>query len=58
MGEMFEDSADFSGIFETSNPMKVSKVLHKAFIDINEHGCEAAAATCKTNLEFTRSFLN
>lgn len=48
---MFEDSADFSGIFETSQPMKVSKVLHKAFINVTENGCVAAAATCKTNPE-------
>lgn len=56
MVKMFEDSANFSGIFETNEPIKVSKVLHKAFIDVNEHGCEAAAATCKTNHEFDRTF--
>lgn len=54
---MFEDSADFSGIFETTNPMKVSSVLHQAMIEINEYGCEAAAATCKTKMEFTIFFM-
>lgn len=54
MVKMFEDSADFSGIFETSQPMKVSKVLHKAFINVTEYGCVAAAATCETNPEFTQ----
>lgn len=49
MVKMFGDTADFSGIFKTNKPMKVSKVLHKAFIDVNEYGVEAAAATCKTN---------
>jgi serpin B len=44
MGEMFSASADFSKM--TGNrDLFVSAVLHKAFIEVNEEGSEAAAAT-------------
>lgn len=41
--DMFDDSANFSDIVNT--PVKVSKVVQKAFIEINEEGSEASAAT-------------
>lgn len=44
MRDAFTTSADFSGIFESEKPF-VSQVLHKAFVEVNETGTTAGAAT-------------
>ncbi|XP_046810745.1 serine protease inhibitor 42Dd-like [Lucilia cuprina] len=44
----FTPDANFKGIFSTSQFQGISEVKHKAFLDVNEAGSEAAAATFAT----------
>jgi serpin B len=40
----FGDNADFGEITEAA-PLRIGTVAHKAYVDVDEHGTEAAAAT-------------
>lgn len=42
---MFSNSANLTGILERGEGLKISDVAHKSFIDVNEEGTEAAAAS-------------
>ena len=45
LGRIFTNGADFSGLNGGKEPLHVDDVVHKAFVDVNEEGTEAGAAS-------------
>ena len=45
MGQAFSDAADFSAMTEDKEPICIGSVVHKTFLEVDEEGAEAAAAT-------------
>jgi serpin B len=45
MRRIFSNNAEFNKLLADSESVKVSQIIHKAFIEVNEEGAEAAAAT-------------
>jgi serine protease inhibitor len=66
MGNAFSDAANFTGI-RAAGGLSITDVKHKAFVDVNEQGTEAAAVTSVEmgttasapipTLEFNRPFI-
>lgn len=52
MTKMFSNDAEFNNLLDQPEDLKVSEVVHKAFIEVNEEGAEAAAATGKILMKF------
>lgn len=48
--EAFSDSANFRGMTDHPEGLRIDRVIHKAFVELDEVGTEAAAATAVVSL--------
>jgi hypothetical protein len=59
LGHIFSSAADFSGISTADEPLKMSKVIQKAFIEVCEEGLETSETDSGTNIQkFSHICLN
>lgn len=47
MTEIFSHNANLGSLLDSTEPIRLSQAVHKAIIEVNEDGVEAAAATGK-----------
>ena len=43
--QIFSKRAEFHELLDSGENLEVSEIVHKAFIEVNEEGAEAAAST-------------
>ena len=55
LSSIFSKSANFDNLFDTPVPEFVGAAKHKAYLDVNEAGSAAAAASCRFFLLFKYS---
>lgn len=61
MTEIFSNNASLGGLLDSNEPLEVSDVIHKAFIEVTEKGTEAGKFLASTlshmALSLNRSYL-
>lgn len=53
---IFSRNANLGSLLDSTEPIQLSQAVHKAIIEVNEDGVEAAAATGKS-IEILKGFL-
>lgn len=55
--DLFSSTANLRGILEAEEQLAVSKMVHKAIIEVNESGTEAAGTRAHTKTSGTFQFV-